>query len=183
MKFFTLAETATKSGLFELSSRALDAPSTSEALAVITKDAKPGLRVAVAPYRAISGTPEPIAPTESERGKTYDLLLEKQAEPGIFASDSQVLSSQSVDAASLALGMQYAYGRRVALMAHSVDPSQSAPPETTASAPAATSGVTSGSGSGAQTSGASVSSGGSATSGGSAVTSGGSTVTSGAKGS
>jgi len=166
MKFFPLAETAPGSGLFELFGAALEASGTSLALSKALKTVPAGLRVAVAPYRAMSGMPAPLPPTALEQGKAYDLLIEQEEDPGVFASEAQILTSQSSDAGAMALALQVFFGRRIALTPH-IETVQEAPPteETTP--------VTSAVGSAVQ-------SGGSGTASINAVTSGGAVATSGA---
>lgn len=118
MKFFPLVETADGSGLFVLTGAVFDASGASIALDKVAANAITGLRVAVSPYRAMGGIPAPTTPSRAEEGASYELLVEQEDEPGTFASDGQFLSSQSSDAAPLALTLQLCYGRRVALMRH-----------------------------------------------------------------
>lgn len=175
MKFFSLAETAAGSGLFALSGAALDAPGTSVALTRTSKTVAAGLRVAVAPYRAMSGMPAPVAPVGAEQGQAYELLIEQADDAGVFVTEKQILVSETSDAAMTAYALQLFYGRRVALTPQR-EAETDAKPDEANPAPSNPGSVSS---SGAQTSGGSVSSGGSASSGG-AVTSGGSVSSAGA---
>lgn len=180
MKFFPLMETANGSGLFVLTGAVFDASGASTALDKVAANVATGLRVAVSPYRAMGGIPSPIMPSRVEAGASYELLVEQENEPGTFASDGQFLSSQSSDAAPLALTLQLCYGRRVALMRHQPENGSGAttPLENTSSA-SNSSGST---GSGTATSAGSGSSSGTSVNSGGVISSGGSTATPAVKG-
>lgn len=180
MKFFPLVETADNSGLFVLTGAVFDASSASIALDKVAANATTGLRVAVSPYRAMGGIPAPITPSRAEEGASYELLVEQEDEPGIFASDGQYLTSQSSDAAPLALTLQLCYGRRIALMRHQPEDGSGATtsPEKTSS----TNNASGSTGPSSVTSAGTSSNSGASANAGSAVNSGGSSATPAVKG-
>lgn len=136
MKFFSLAETAAGSGLFEMFGDVLEAPSTSAALSKVSRLVAPGRRVAVSPYRNLGGMPEPITPSEAEQKMVYDLLLAEEEGSITFISEKQILSSKTSDAAMTACALQFFYGRRTALTSHIMEKTEAAPVETSSLAPA-----------------------------------------------
>ncbi|WP_086653777.1 hypothetical protein [Acetobacter malorum] len=105
MKYQVLHETAAGSGQYNIVGAAIEAESTSAALALVGASVPPGLRYAVSPYREVAGLPDYRPPAAEEVGKSYAVLLRTSLDQP-FAPDGASFASMVTDAANMCLAMQ-----------------------------------------------------------------------------
>ena len=116
MKFFPLIETAANSGQFQLSGAAVEAESTTAALALIAPTVGVGLRYGAWLYHEVRGLPDFSPVTDAEKGKSYTVLAQVGGTDQPWVEDGQQLVSTLCDASNLCLSMSQYMGFRLGLM-------------------------------------------------------------------
>lgn len=116
MKFYPLIETAAGSGKFQLSSAAVEAESTTAALALIAPTVGAGLRYGAWLYHEVRGLPDFSPVTDAEKGKSYTVLAQVGGTDQPWVPDGQQLVSALCDASNLCLSMSQYMGFRLGLM-------------------------------------------------------------------
>lgn len=116
MKFYPLIETAANSGQFQLSSTAVEAESTTAALALIAPTVGAGLRYGAWLYHEVRGLPDFSPVTDAEKGKSYTVLAQVGGTDQPWVEDGQQLVSTLCDASNLCLSMSQYMGFRLGLM-------------------------------------------------------------------
>ncbi|MGX7346908.1 hypothetical protein ACWM9A_13630 [Acetobacter pasteurianus] len=116
MKFFPLIETAANSGKFQLSSTAVEAESTTAALALIAPTVSAGLRYGAWLYHEVRGLPDFSPVADAEKGKSYTVLAQVGGTDQPWVPDGQQLVSTLCDASNLCLSMSQYMGFRLGLM-------------------------------------------------------------------
>ncbi|KAA8387767.1 hypothetical protein FKW31_03770 [Acetobacter sp. DmW_136] len=140
MKFFPLIETAANSGEFQLSGAAVEADSTTAALALIEPTVGAGLRYGAWLYHEVRGLPDFAPVTDAEKGKSYAVLAQIGGTDQPWTPDGQQLVSALCDASNLCLSMAQYMGFRLGLMP--VDEKPVAAPATSGTETTPTSGGT-----------------------------------------
>lgn len=130
MKFFPLIETAAGSGKFLLASAAVEAASTSAALALIAPSVGAGLRYGAWLNREVRGLPSFAPAPAEETGKSYKVLAEIGGADQPFILTGSVQTSLPFDASLMCLAMQQGANFRYGLMP--ADEHPVAAPENTA---------------------------------------------------
>ncbi|OAZ61308.1 hypothetical protein SRCM100623_02811 [Acetobacter pasteurianus] len=116
MKFFPLIETAANSGQFQLSGAAVEAESTTAALALIAPTVGVGLRYGAWLYHEVRGLPDFSPVTDAEKSKSYAVLAQVGGTDQPWVEDGQQLVSTLCDASNLCLSMSQYMGFRLGLM-------------------------------------------------------------------
>ncbi|KAA8387364.1 hypothetical protein FOH24_13920 [Acetobacter tropicalis] len=129
MKFFPLIETAPGSGKFLLASAAVEAASTTAALALIAPSVGAGLRYGAWLNREVRGLPTFTPAPAEETGKSYKVLAEIGGADQPFILTGSVQTSLPFDASLMCLAMQQGANFRYGLMP--VDEQPVASPEST----------------------------------------------------
>lgn len=116
MKFFPLIETAAGSGKFLLASAAVEAASTTAALALIAPSVGAGLRYGAWLNREVRGLPTFTPAPAEETGKSYKVLAEIGGADQPFVLTGSVQTSLPFDASLMCLSMQQGANFRYGLM-------------------------------------------------------------------
>lgn len=116
MKFYPLIETSAGSGKFQLSGAAVEAESTTAALALIAPTVGAGLRYGAWLYHEVRGLPDFSPVTDDEKGKSYTVLAQVGGTDQPWVEDGQQLVSALCDASNLCLSMAQYMGFRLGLM-------------------------------------------------------------------
>lgn len=127
MKFYPLIETAAGSGKFQLSGAAVEAESTTAALALIAPTVGAGLRYGAWLYHEVRGLPDFSPVTDDEKGKSYTVLAQIGGTDQPWVEDGQQLVSTLCDASNLCLSMSQYMGFRLGLMPVDEKPVVAAP--------------------------------------------------------
>ncbi|MCG4258008.1 hypothetical protein [Acetobacter senegalensis] len=130
MKFFPLIETAAGSGQFRLGSAAVEAASTTAALALIAPSVGAGLRYGAWLNNVVRGLPSFTPAPAEETGKSYKVLAEIGGADQPFVLTGSVQTSLPFDASLMCLAMQQGANFRYGLMP--ADEQPVAAPESTA---------------------------------------------------
>ena len=116
MKFFALIETAANSGKFQISGAAVEAESTTAALALIAPTVGAGLRYGAWLYHEVRGLPGFAPVADAEKGKAYAVLAQVGGTDQPWVADGQQLVSTLCDASNLCLSMSQYMGFRLGLI-------------------------------------------------------------------